>query len=83
MFNARKELLISFLIFVLAVAVGAFSNWSDPEFVRFIISDSYVDMTLENIEKGDPMGVYKDEEMASMFFRITLNNIMVSAYVFL
>lgn len=82
MYHSQVEFLISFLVFALAALVGVFSGMNDPDFLRFIISDSYVDMTLENIAKGDPMAVYKDEGIASMFFGITINNILVSAYVF-
>ena len=39
-------------------------------------------MTEENIEKGDPMGVYKTSEEFDMFFRITLNNLLVAFRTF-
>jgi len=39
-------------------------------------------MTNENIEKGDPMAVYKSMGEAEMFLQITLNNIMVSFKAF-
>ena len=39
-------------------------------------------MTEENIEKGDPMAVYKDERKLGMFFGITTNNIRVSFLAF-
>jgi uncharacterized membrane protein SpoIIM required for sporulation len=39
-------------------------------------------MTLENIEKGDPMAVYKQQGEFNMFLGITLNNIKVSLYAF-
>jgi uncharacterized membrane protein SpoIIM required for sporulation len=39
-------------------------------------------MTLENIEKGDPMAVYKSSGQMNMFFMITLNNIFVSFKAF-
>ena len=48
-----------------------------------LISDAaYVDMTLENIEKGNPMGVYGNDDELPMFLGITLNNIFVSFVVF-
>ena len=39
-------------------------------------------MTLENIEKGDPMAVYKQQGEFNMFLGITLNNIKVALYAF-
>ncbi len=82
-YSAHKQLLYSTLIFVLSIAIGAFSAAHDERFSRLILGDEYVNMTLENIEKGDPMGVYKDENRMDMFFRITLNNIGVSFRTFI
>lgn len=78
MWEARRLLLASFLIFVVSVAIGALSTLGDADFPRLIMGDGYVDMTLDNIEKGEPMGVYGSEAESPMFFQITLNNIMVS-----
>ena len=39
-------------------------------------------MTLENIEKGDPMAVYKQQGEFNMFLGITINNIKVAIYAF-
>jgi uncharacterized membrane protein SpoIIM required for sporulation len=80
--SAHKELLLSFLIFTLFVIIGAVSTHYDNDFPRIILGDSYVNMTLENIKSGDPMAVYKKMDGTDMFFRITLNNIMVSFYTF-
>jgi len=82
MWHARKELCISFLIFVVSALVGALSQWLDPEFSRLILGNNYVDMTLQNIENGTPMAVYGSGSEGSMFFGITINNIMVSFRAF-
>lgn len=79
----QKELLISFLIFTLFVVIGAFSAATDGDFVRLILGDSYVNMTLDNIKKGDPMAVYKQMEEMEMFLGITINNIRVAIYAFI
>ena len=78
MWEARRLLLASFLIFVVSVVIGVLSTLGDADFPRLIMGDGYVDMTLNNIEKGEPMGVYGSEAESPMFFQITLNNIMVS-----
>ncbi len=83
MYDSRKELLYSFLIFFVSFLIGAFSTVNDSEFSRVILSDRYVEMTLENIKEGDPMAVYKDENSYGMFLGITLNNIWVSFVVFI
>ncbi len=81
-YEHRKKLLYSFMIFSLAVLVGALSAANDELFVRLILGDRYVDMTLENIEKGEVMGVYASSSEANMFVGITVNNILVSLRTF-
>ncbi len=80
----RRELLISLIVFLLAVGIGVFSSANDKDFTATILGDGYVDMTIENIKKGDPMAVYKDMNQVEMFLKITYNNLMVAVrtYVF-
>ena len=79
----HRELLIAFLTFSFFVFVGAYSTASNDDFVRtFGLGDGYVNMTLENIEKGDPMAVYKEQGEFHMFLGITLNNIKVALFAF-
>lgn len=82
MWKERRLLLISFLIFMVSVLIGVLSTLGDASFPRLILGDGYMDMTLENIAKGKPMGVYGSEEESMMFLGITLNNIMVSFNIF-
>ena len=82
MWKERRMLLLSFVIFMISVLVGVVSTLGDESFPRLILGDGYMDMTLENIAKGQPMGVYGQESEANMFLSITLNNIMVSFNVF-
>lgn len=82
MWKERRLLLISFLIFMVSVLIGVLSTLGDSSFPRLILGDGYMDMTLENIAKGKPMGVYGSEEESVMFLGITLNNIMVSFNIF-
>lgn len=81
-YHYRKELLLVFLIFALFTAVGSFSAASDATFVRSIMGDAYVNMTLENIENNDPMAVYKKMNEVDMFLGITLNNVRVALMAF-
>ncbi|BFP42374.1 stage II sporulation protein M [Flavobacteriaceae bacterium GF1] len=78
----QRELLISFLVFAFFCFVGAFSAANDGDFVRSILGDGYVNMTLDNIEKGDPMAVYKQMGEFNMFLGITINNIKVALFAF-
>ncbi len=83
MWHSRKDLLISFLIFVLSIAAGYFSCVQDPDFVNQILGNGYVSMTEDNIAKGDPLAVYKDDDAFMMFLQITSNNVRVSLITFL
>jgi len=80
----HKQLLIAFLTFLFFTIIGAYSAANDGDFVRLIMGDNYVNSTLSNIEKGDPMAVYKKMGEGNMFILITLNNIKVAmtAFVF-
>jgi len=82
MYESRKELLYSFLIFMISAVIGCLSTVNDDMFARLILSNKYIDMTLENIEKGNPMGVYDETSPVSMFFFIAFNNVRVSFLVF-
>ncbi len=83
MYSARKELMYSFIIFITCVIIGVFSAANDKDFVRIILGDYYVDMTLQNINNNDPMAVYKSMNESIMFYGITVNNINVSFKVFI
>jgi uncharacterized membrane protein SpoIIM required for sporulation len=78
----HREILYAFLIFVGFAIMAAFSAAHDETFVRGVLGDGYVEMTEDNISKGDPFGVYKHSNPANMFAYIALNNIYVSFQVF-
>jgi len=82
MYGVQKQLLYAFIIFLIAGVMGAVSTVYDDTFVRLILGDGYVNMTLENIKNGNPTKVYSSSGEMDMFFKITLNNIMVSLKVF-
>ena len=83
MYQSRKYMWVATIVFTIAVIIGAFSTEMDEGFVRERLGDSYVNMTEENIAKGDPMAVYKSEDFLSMFFRIWINNLFVSAWIYI
>lgn len=82
-YHSQRLLLVSFVVFLVASGLGWLSQANDPTFVRLILGDEYVNMTLENIKKGDPLGVYGTSDQATMFLQITLNNIDVSFRAFI
>ncbi len=81
-YKHRKPLLYSLLFFLVFSLMGALSAKYDNTFVRLIMGDDYVNMTNENIAKGDPFGVYKQEGSFLMFLGIAVNNIAVELRIF-
>jgi uncharacterized membrane protein SpoIIM required for sporulation len=65
----HREILYAFLIFIGFAIMAAFSAAHDETFIRGVLGDGYVEMTEDNISKGDPFGV-------------SLNNIYISFQVF-
>ena len=82
MYQMRKEMIIATIVFLTSILIGVVSTAYDTGFTRLVLKDGYVDMTLENIEKGDPMGVYSSMSQVAMFLQITFNNIRVSFFAY-
>lgn len=78
MWESRKAGLLALGIFAVAMAIGVISSRLEPEFARQILGDTYVNMTLENIERGDPMQVYKESRPLGMSLGIAMNNLFVA-----
>jgi uncharacterized membrane protein SpoIIM required for sporulation len=81
-YDMRKNILYALMIFFIAAAIGSVSALHDQTFVRLILGDGYVNMTLENIKTGNPTQVYASASEWEMFVMITFNNVMVSFRVF-
>lgn len=80
--NNRKALLISLIVFLLAMLIGIVSYRIDSSFAETIMGDRYMRMTRENISNGDPMAVYKQTSPYQMSLAITVNNIYVALITF-
>jgi uncharacterized membrane protein SpoIIM required for sporulation len=78
----EKQLLYSFIFFVVFCLIGVISAKYDENFLKLILGPNYVDMTNENIAKGDPFGVYKKENEFLMFLFIAPHNIFVAFVTF-
>jgi uncharacterized membrane protein SpoIIM required for sporulation len=82
-YQERRQILYAFIFFMIAVVIGAASAKYNEDFVRLIMGDAYVNMTNENIAKGDPFAVYKQSGEVIMFLQIAFNNIRVSFLAFI
>jgi len=81
-YKHKKTLLYAFVIFTVFSLMGALSAKYDNTFVRAIMGNDYINMTNNNIKKGDPFGVYKQGNEFLMFIQIAFNNIMVELLIF-
>jgi uncharacterized membrane protein SpoIIM required for sporulation len=81
-YEGRKEFRLAFLLFLLSFLIGVFSSVMDPEYAEVILGSDYISMTLENIESGDPMAVYKQRGAFGMSLSITANNLFVAFLTF-
>ncbi len=79
----KKFLLYAFLFFATFVFIGVLSAMNDHTFIRLILGDSYVNMTLKNIENGNPMAVYKSGSNWGSHIGITINNLRVGLYAYI
>jgi uncharacterized membrane protein SpoIIM required for sporulation len=79
----HRIFLFTTIVFFLFVLIGVFASIHNPDFIRQTMGDRYVNNTQDNINSGDPFGVYDKESSFSMFIRIAFNNIRVSFFMFI
>lgn len=82
LFKARKHMLYSFTIFLIAALVGVVSTADDISFANVILGDYYVNITNEFIESGNPMAIYQQSDELPMFLSIFFNNIQIAFITF-
>ena len=80
--SAHKQFLYAFIFFTISAIIGALSANYDQTFARLVLGDGYVNTTLDNIEKGEPMGVYSNMDQLTMFLLILVNNFKVMLKTF-
>lgn len=81
-YRSRKNLLFALIAFLIYCFIGVITTHFDPDFPRTVMGDGYVDMTIENIQKGNPLAVYESDDQLSMFIQITTNNLKISFFTF-
>lgn len=74
----HRVVLFSFIFFCVFFTIGFFVSAKDEGVVRSIFGDDYVDHTLDNINKGNPFGIYEHGNPVLSWLGIMINNIKVS-----
>lgn len=82
-YENRRYLIYSFLFFIFFMLIGILSAIYDKDFANLILSESYVNMTIENIKEGNAVGVYQDGSTWGSTIGITFNNIIVGAKLYI
>ncbi len=76
-YDNRKAMLSALAVFLFFFLVGVVSLFNDDEFARLILGNEYVNMTIDNIKKGQPTDVYSQGPESLSFFGIMINNLNV------
>ncbi|WP_426275750.1 stage II sporulation protein M [Chryseobacterium sp. S-02] len=82
-YQYRRYLLYAFLFFILFTSMGVISAIYDKDFTNIILGEDYVNMTIENIKKGNAVGVYQSGSTWGSTIGIIFNNIGVGAKLYL
>ena len=77
----HRVILFSFIVFLIFFTIGFFVSKQD-EGARSFFGDGYVDQTLENIEKGNPFGIYESGNPILSWLHLMIHNIRVSLLMF-
>lgn len=83
-YQYRKYLFFAFSLFIIFFSVGLVSARYDIDFVKMIIGEEYLNMTIENIKKGNPVAVYGQGSTWGEALFIIENNLKVglNLYIF-
>lgn len=81
-YRSRKTLFIGLISFLIYTLIGWISSHYYPGFMASILGEGYIEMTMQNIENGNPLAVYEHSSQMEMFVTITTNNLMISILLF-
>src|SRR5690606_33209901 len=82
MHKHRKPMLFALVTFLLFFAVGFLVSWKDEGVARSFFGDNYIDTTIENIENGNPFGIYESGNPILSWIMLMIHNIKVSLTMF-
>ncbi|WP_407403555.1 stage II sporulation protein M [Chryseobacterium sp.] len=82
-YQYKRYLMYSFIFFILFTSIGVVSAIYDKEFAIIILGDEYVNTTIENIKKGNAVGIYQSGSTWGSTIGIIFNNVVVGAKMYL
>jgi uncharacterized membrane protein SpoIIM required for sporulation len=78
----HRTVLFAFTLFLIFFSIGFFVSLQDEGVARSFFGDGYVDQTLENIDKGNPFGIYESGNPILSWLFLMIHNIRVSLLMF-
>ncbi len=78
----HRVVLFSFLFFLVFFSIGFFVSLKDEGIARSFFGDGYIDHTQENIDKGNPFGIYEHGNPILSWVNLMIHNIRVSFMMF-
>jgi uncharacterized membrane protein SpoIIM required for sporulation len=81
-YKHHRVVLFSFLLFLVFFSIGFFVSNQDEGVARSFFGDGYVDQTIDNIEKGNPFGIYESGNPILSWLQLMIHNIRVSLLMF-
>jgi uncharacterized membrane protein SpoIIM required for sporulation len=82
-YQYKRYVLYAFILFFATLAIGVVSARYDMDFIRLMMGDEYVNLTLDNIKDGNPVAIYKSGSNWGSAISITLNNLQVGTMSFI
>lgn len=82
-YKSRHFLLLSLCLFIIGEVIGVLSQCLDEHYFHAFFGEGYYSITMDNIQSGNPMGIYDIENETQMFFDITINNMTVGFNYFI
>lgn len=78
----HKVVLFSFVFFLIFFGIGFFTSMKDDEVIHTLLPGGYVEDTQENIDNGNPFGVYEHGNAFLSWLSLMIHNIRVSFLTF-
>lgn len=82
-FAYKNYLFSAFALFLIFILIGVVSAHYDRSFVSMMLGEDYVNMTIENIKKGNPIGVYESGSTWGSTLAIINNNLTVGLKLYI
>lgn len=78
LYKHRKTALFSLILFTIFFLIGFFISRQDENVVSDFFGHAYVQKTLDNIESGNPFGIYESGNPILSWLGIMINNLKVA-----